>query len=424
MEYVIIGNGVACAGAIEGIRKSDPSGPITVVSSEPYRVYGRPLIAHFLSGRLEEAGIYYKPFGFYEENGVRLLLGKTARSIDSKKKRVILDSGEAIPFDRLLIATGGVPFVPKIKGSDGPGVYAFTTIDDAKRLDALIGQVEKVTVLGGGLIGLKVAESLHDRGMQVTVVELADRILSAAFDKTAGEIIAGRLREVGIEVVLDNSIREIRRVKGRIRSAVLNDGRKKECGAVVIAIGVVPNTAFLAGSDVKVHRGVLTDEYMRTNLPGIFAAGDVAQAPDMLAGERRVAPIWPNAYLQGIYAGRNMAGDEKLYRGGFAMNSIEFYGIPTVSMGIANPPESHEVESYEVVFRLDEEKRVYKKLVLRDNVLVGAVLVGRIDRAGIYTGFILNRMPVGDFKDEMLRDDFGFARIPAETRKRALAARF
>ncbi|MDD5532279.1 MAG: FAD-dependent oxidoreductase [Syntrophales bacterium] len=418
MRHVIIGNGVASVGAIEAIRSADRESPVTVISSEPHRVYGRPLISSLLGGRIREEDIYYRPEGFYAANNVTLLTGKTATGINTQARKVRLESGEAVPFDKLLIATGGVPFVPPVEGLDGPDVYFFTTLDDARKLDILAAKLRKIVVLGGGLIGLKAAESLHDRGIHVTVVELADRILSAAFDAEAGGIIARRLAESGISLVLGNTVTKIVRIKKRARRVVLSDGGSVPCEAVVTAIGVVPNKALAEKAGIGVNRGILTDDFMQTNVPGIFAAGDVAEAKDMLWGERRVTPIWPNAYIQGRHAGLSMAGAARPYPGGIPMNSIEFYGIPTVSMGISNPP----AEGYEVLARLEPEKNCYRKLVLRNGKLVGAVLVGRIDRSGILSGLIRNGVDVELLKQEMLRDDFGFSDMQPEIRQALLAA--
>lgn len=418
MHHLIIGNGAASVGAIEAIRSVDPESPITVISSEPHRVYGRPLISSLLSGKIREKDIYYRPEDFYETNNVAALLGKTVAEIRTGTRQVVLESGEVIAFDKLLIATGGVPFIPPIEGRHGPDVYVFTTLDDARRLDSLTGKVREIVVLGGGLIGLKAAESLHDRGMKITVVELADRILSAAFDSEAGGIIAKRLAGVGINLVLNNTVKEIVRSRKRVRKVVLNDGSSIPCEAVVIAIGVVPNKALAAQAGIKVNRGIVTDSSMETDVPGIFAAGDVAEADDMLAGEKRVTPIWPNAYIQGRHAGLAMAGAPRAYAGSIPMNSIEFYGIPTVSMGIANPP----AEGFEVLARLEPEANFYRKIVLREGRLAGAVLVGRIERSGILSGLIKNGTDVENIKQDLLRDDFGFSDLPQETRQELLAA--
>lgn len=417
MKYVIIGNGVAAVGAVEGIREIDRTGPITVISVEPYRAYGRPLIAHLLSGKIAEKDVYYRNDDFYASHGVTFLPGKKAGTIEVEKKRVVLEGGKAVSFDSLLIATGGIPFIPPIGGIGGAGIHTFTTLDDAKRLEQIVGKVERVVVIGGGLIGLKAAESLHDRGIKVTVVELADRLLSSAFDREAGDIVEKRLREVGIEIILENSVGEITRVKGRVKGVVLSDGEKRDCGAVVIAIGVIPNKAIVEGTGIMTNRGILTDDGMQTSVPGIYAAGDVAEAPDLLLGQKRVTPIWPNAYLQGRCAGMNMAGAKKAYRGGMAMNSIEFYGIPTVSMGLSNPPE----EGYAVRRVSEPDRNLYRKVVLRDHRLVGAVLVGRIDRAGLLTALMTGGTDVESIEEELLDEGFGFASMPADMRKKILA---
>lgn len=417
MEYVIIGNGVAAVGAVEGIREVDKTGPITIVSAEPYKAYGRPLISNLLSGKIGEKDIYYRGDDFYPSRGVSVFLGERAAAIEVEKKRIVLEGGGTVSFDRLLIATGGIPFVPPIKGGGGTGVYTFTTLDDAKMLEQIVGKVERTVVIGGGLIGLKAAESLHDRGIKVTVVELADRILSSAFDREAGDIVEKRLKEVGIKIILENSVKEVIRVKGRIKGVTLNDGEKRDCGAVVIAIGVIPNKALVEGTGIMTNRGVLTDEYLQTSVPGIYAAGDVAEAPDLLLGQKRVTPIWPNAYLQGRHAGMNMAGGKKAYQGGMAMNSIEFYGIPTVSMGLSNPPD----EGYAVRRVSEPDKSLYRKVVLKDHRLVGAVLVGRIERAGLLTGLMTSRTNVESIEEELLKDGFGFASMPADMRKKILA---
>jgi len=418
MHHLIIGNGVAAVGAIEAIRSVDRENPITLISAEPHRVYGRPLISSLLSGKIREKDVYYRPEDFYESNKVNALLGKTVAEIRTGTRQVVLESGEVIAFDKLLIATGGVPFIPPIEGRHGPDVYVFTTLDDARKLDSLIDKVKEIVVLGGGLIGLKAAESLHDRGVKITVVELADRILSAAFDSEAGGIIAGRLAEVGINLLLNNTVKEIVRTKKRVKKVVLNDGSSIPCDAVVIAIGVVPNKVLAEKAGIKVNRGIVTDSSMETDVPGIFAAGDVAEANDMLLGERRVTPIWPNAYIQGRHAGLAMAGASKTYAGSIPMNSIEFYGIPTVSIGISNPP----AQGFEVLARLEPENNFYRKIVLKEGKLVGAVLVGRIERSGILSGLIKNRINVENIKQELLRDDFGFSDLSLETRQELLAA--
>ncbi|WP_456325657.1 NAD(P)/FAD-dependent oxidoreductase [Desulfonauticus submarinus] len=392
MKYVIIGNGVSSIGAIEGIRKRDGNGQITVLTEENFLTYGRPLISYYLAGKVGDDRLALRPEDFYEKNRVEVKLGCEVIKINCADKRVILRGGEEVEYDRLLLATGGTPFCPPLKGSDGEGVYFFTTLAHAKKLAQVVDKLKKVVVIGGGLIGLKAAESLFDRGVKVSIVELAPRVLSAAFDDIAGKIVANRLEEVGISIFCKTTAQEIKRDKaGNIKGVLLQNGKFLEADAVVIAIGVVPNISLAKDAGLKINRGIIVDKFLTTSDTNIFAAGDVAEAWDMLVDEPRVVPIWPNAYSQGYFAGQNMADAKVEYEGGIPMNSIGFYGLPTISIGIVNPPKD---QDFEIEVFVDEEKEIYRKLVFKGDFLVGCVLVGDIDMAGRYAGYIRFQVPV------------------------------
>jgi len=402
MTYVIIGNGVASLGAIEGIRRVDQKGKIVIVSAEDVTTYGRPLISYLLAGKIGPERLALRGPEYYEQNNVELKLGTTVTALDTAKKTVTTDKGETVAYDRLLIDTGGVPFVPPIPGVKGEDIYSFTTLAHAKTLIELSSKIKRAVVIGGGLIGLKAAESLHDRGVSVTIVELAPRILSGGFDEKAGKLAGNRLKNVGIEVNCGVTAKEIQRGKnGRVKGVLLTDGRFLECDVVVVAIGVVPASSLAKEAGVKVERGIIVDDKLMTSAKDVYAAGDVAQAKDQLTGEHRVVPIWPNAYNQGFASGRNMAGAKQPYQGGLPMNSISFYGLPTVSVGMVNPPEAD--KNYDVIAQLDEAKETYRKLVFHEGKLVGYVLVGDIDKAGMYTAFIKFEMKLDDkAKDELV----------------------
>jgi len=393
MKYVIVGNGVASVGAIEGIRRVDREGEITVISEESTPTYGRPLISYLLAGKIGPERMQLRPVTFYDKNKVKMMLGTKVTGIDPKAKTVATSDGHNYPYDKLLVATGGVPFVPPLPGKDGPGVYSFTTLAHAETLLDVSKNCKDVVVIGGGLIGLKAAESLHDRGVKISIVELAPRVLSAAFDDKAGTLVSKRLEEVGISVHCGTQATEIKRGEdGKVLGVHLKDGTFIPCQAVVIAIGVVPAAALAKDAGVKMDRGILVDDHLASSDPSIYAAGDVAQAKDLILDENRVVPIWPNAFNQGFYAGKNMAGAESPYTGGLAMNAIAFYGLPTVSVGIVNPAAGD--AAYEVFEDLDEEHGTYRKLVFMDDRLVGYVLLGEIDVAGLYTGFIRFKFPL------------------------------
>ena len=415
MGYVIVGNCIAAVGAIEGIRRHDKETPITVVSKETYPAYGRPLIANYLKGKLSQEALSLRSPDFYSQYNVNVLSGCSATRVSAVKSSVEIEKGDPISYERLLIATGGDPILPPITGLEGPDTYTFVTLDDAKTLRKEIGRLKNIVVIGGGLIGLKAAESLHDVGVQVTIVELSDRILSLAFDRIAGFIIAKRLEEIGIQIATGTTVVEVLRHRdGRINGVRLQDGSIQSCDAVVAAVGVKPNIRLVEKTEIQTGRGILVDEYMETNVKGIFAAGDVAEARDWHFSEWRVVPIWPNAYRQGMVAGRNITGAGISFSGSIPMNSIAFYGIPTISVGVTNPPEG---AGYEVIERINEEEKSYRKLVLKDNVLVGYVVVGRVERAGILTSLVREKREVGTFRDALLKEDIALLDLPKQIRK-------
>ncbi|HEY6007272.1 MAG TPA: FAD-dependent oxidoreductase, partial [Geobacteraceae bacterium] len=379
MNHVIIGNSVAAVGAIRGIRSVDPNGTITVISRERHTAYGRPLISYLLGGLITEKRMPYLPEEFYEKERVNLLLNSEVTGVDGTKKRVKLASGDTVPYDRLLVATGGDPFVPPIEGLAGKErIFTFTTWDDAAKLKGISADINRVVVIGGGLIGLKAAEGLHLLDKQVTIVELADRILSAAFDRPAGRIVAKKMKANGIDVITEDTVVKIEGDGAQITGVTLKSGDFIPCDTVIVAIGVRPAVGFLKGSGVEVNRGVVVDDRMETSVAGVFAAGDVAEARDFFSGAKNPMPIWPDAYIQGDIAGCAMAGGDKGYVGGLAMNSIEFFKVSTISMGVTNPPAG---DGYEVFTYQDTENYQYRKIVLQGENLVGAVLVGAVDRA-------------------------------------------
>jgi NAD(P)H-nitrite reductase large subunit len=419
MNYVIIGNSVAAIGAIRSIRENDPEGNITVISRERHSAYGRPLISYLLGGLITEKRMAYTPEDFYEKNRINLLLNSEVTGIDTKKRIVKLAAGDTVNFDKLLVATGGDPFVPPIEGLSGKEKsFTFTTWDDAAKLKAVAHDIDHAVVLGGGLIGLKAAEGLHLLGKKVTIIELADRILSAAFDRPAGKIVAKKMKANGIDVITEDTVVKIEGDGASINSVLLKSGDVIPCDTVIVAIGVRPAAGFLKGSGVEVNRGVVVDNLMETSVKGVYAAGDVAEAADFFSDQKNPMPIWPDAYIQGDIAGASMAGVKKEYSGGLAMNSIEFFKVSTISMGITNPavPAEYEIMTYQ-----DIETYQYRKIVIKGNRLVGAVLVGNVERAGIFSGLIRDAIDVTPFREQMLAPDFGFIHLPKGLRNSLFA---
>ena len=414
--YLIIGNSVSAMGGVAGIREVDASNPITIVAREPEHTYSRPLISYLLGGKVDESRMRYRTPDFYEKNNVRALLGVEATSINTNARRVETTDGQSLGFEKLLIAMGGRPIMPRdLTGTEAQGIFTFTTWDDARNIKAFMERngVMEAVVVGGGLIGLKSVEALVALSIKTTVVELADRILSATLDQTASDLARRFLGKAGVEVRCNTTVSSIAQRDGKVAGVTLRDGVKKPCTLLIFAIGVVPDTRIVKGSAIEVDRGILVDASLQTSVEGIYAAGDVAQAVDLLSGEKRSIPIFPNAYRQGFIAGSNMAGSARTYEGGLAMNAVDICGLPTISVGTTTP----EGEGYEVLSVLDEETSGYRKIVLKEDKIVGAIFVGQIDRAGIITGLIKERMSVSSFKDLLLTEDFGLISLPMEYRK-------
>ncbi|WP_321404171.1 FAD-dependent oxidoreductase [Maridesulfovibrio sp.] len=387
MAYVIIGNGIASLGAIDGIRKYDRDTPIIVIGAENTAAYGKPLTSYLLAGRINPERFSMRSGDYYTGKDVTLKLATYIEKIDLETRELLTSDGTKIPYEKLLIATGGKPFVPEIKGVEGDDVYNFTAAKDAYKLIESVKSLKRAVVIGGGLIGMKAAESLYNRGVEVTVVEERDRILSLAYDDKAAGLISRRVGEAGMMVRCGVNGREIVRDKtGKLRGILLDDKSFLEADAIVLAIGVVSNVRLAEEAGLSVDKGILVDDNMFTGVDNIYAAGDVAQARDVVFDKDKVVPIWSNAYTQGYYAGRNMAGNKSAYPGTMSMSSISFFGLPTISVGEVNPDSAD--PDYEIYTFFDEPKQSYRRLVFKKDQLVGYVLVGDIDFAGMYTSFI------------------------------------
>jgi NAD(P)H-nitrite reductase large subunit len=418
IRYLIVGNSVAAVNCVISIRRIDKTNQITIISDEEPFNYSRPLLSYYLGGRITEEKLAFVDGDFYETQGVNLILGRRAAALSVSETEVALDDSTLLSYDRCLISVGGVPIVPPIEGfrEDIDGIFTFLKLGEAKRLISYIERtgIKEAVVLGGGLIGLKVVEGLVARGIKPTVIELMDRVLANTFDKEASSVIEERLTQGGCKVIIGDTVQGLGTKDGRIARISLRSGKELATSLLIVAVGVRPNLELVKGTPIRVDRGILVDRFMRTNVEGVYAAGDCAQGMDFLSKTNAVIAIWPVAARQGRTAGLNMCGMRTEYPGLFAMNSVQFIDIPTISFGMTNPPEE---KKYEVLKRLDKTKGAYKKIVLKDGRIVGIILINCIERAGVYGMLIREGIDVQDFKDQLLRDDFGLLVLPQEFRK-------
>ncbi|MGQ9682668.1 MAG: NAD(P)/FAD-dependent oxidoreductase [Anaerolineae bacterium] len=414
-RYLIIGNSSGGIGAAEAIRQLDRLGPVTMVSEEPLAAYSRPLIARYLTGETTLERMAYRPARFYQELGIRLLTGHPLAELRIAEREAVLADGQVLPYDRLLLAVGGTPIAPPIDGLQDCDWFTFTTLSDAQALAAHLPGKRAAVVVGGGLIGLSVSEALVRRGLQVTIVELAPHILGRALDARAASLVRRALETSGVRVFTGRSVASIGGSRRQIQSVTLDDGAALPCDTLVVAIGVRPRTEVVQNTPIAVQRGIVVDRRMATSCSDVYACGDVAEAYDYLADANRVTPIWPNAFLGGRVAGRNMAGTETLYSGGTAMNSLHSFGLSIMSAGIVDPPAGD--SSFHTLQREDAARGLYRKLVLRDGRVVGMIFAGAIERAGIVFGLMKDGVDVSPYAERLLEDNLTLLSLPEERRR-------
>ena len=406
MQYVIIGNSTAATFAIEGIRAIDRAGSITVISDETRPAYGRPLISYYLYGRIRLENTNYRSASFYTDNGVTLKYGVRAEKIDPKKKTVALSDGSTIGYDKLLVATGSSPLVPPADGLDAVKYHTFMTMDSALALEKELSPEKRVLVVGAGLIGLKCVEGILDRVGSVTVVDLAARILPSILDEEGSAIVQERLEARGVNFVLGDCA--VRYAPGL---ATLRSGKEVPFDILVIAAGVRPNVSLVREAGGEVNRGIVVNDRQETTIPDVYAAGDNCESYDICSGTRRILALLPNAAFQGETAGRNMAGGDAAFDKAAPFNALGLFDTHIATAGV------YEGEAY------TDLSEGYKKLFVKDNKLVGFILIDCIGRAGIYTSLIREQTPLTTVDFELLKKNPALMAFARGTREEYLTRR-
>lgn len=310
---VVVGGGLAAARVVEAYREAGGGDPVAVVGGEPVPPYSRPPLSKgLLRGATTRDDAILHPAGWYEEQGADLRLGTRAERIDPDAREVVLEGGERLSYDRLVVATGAVPRRFPVPGAELEGIRSFRTLADAEAVRDAAAEGGRALVVGAGFIGMEVAASLRLRGLEVTVVELGERVMPALASDELSASLAGLYRERGVELLLGESV-EAFLGDGALHGARLASGRDVEAMLAVVGVGVAPATGIVEGTGVEVDDGIVVDESFRTSVPGIYAVGDVARFPDRVAGRARRIEHWTNADAQGRALGRMLAGDETPY---------------------------------------------------------------------------------------------------------------
>ncbi|MBI4986998.1 MAG: NAD(P)/FAD-dependent oxidoreductase [Rhodocyclales bacterium] len=403
MRIVIVGNGPAAVAAAETIRDLDGGCGIVMVSQESVPFYSPCPLAEYVEASVPRAHLFLRPESFYRDLGIETRFGLAATAVDSAARKLTLGSGAAatqLEYDRLLIAAGARAVMPPLPGlADTPGVFALKTLADAEGILARLAQVRRAVVIGSGFIGLEAAQALVRKGVAVTVIEAMGQVLPQMLDAELAALVESRLREHGVDVRTNSAAQAVLGGAAGV-AAVKAGGVDIPCELVVCAAGVRPDVAWLAGSGIATAAGVLVDDRMATNLPGIYAAGDIVETNDSL-GQRRVIGNWPNAVNGGRIAGLNMMGVERRYRGLDGINVVRIFDLPVSSFGGRDGERS----------LCRKEGGHMRKLALRNGRIVGGQFYGDVNGTGLYHELMNKGVDVGSFEDELLAPGFGIGRL-------------
>ncbi len=423
-KYLIVGNSVAAISAAENIRKIDPKGSLAMVFEENFPApYPRPLITYALAGKVDWTKITYKSKEFYRRHNIETFPGKKVVKIDPEAKKAFLENGKEINYHKLLLATGSRPVIPPIKGIDKKGVYTFTTLNDAHEINSRLRFAKQALVIGGGLIGLKGAEALISLGIKTTIVELLERLLAPVLDIYGAQLVKEVFEEQGATVLTGISVTEILPRSGNkasVGGVRLSNGKEIPAEIVIVATGVAPRKELAEKAGIKTNKGILVNERMETSAKDIYAAGDVAEGYDIIVKNYRPLLIWPNAFLQGKVAGLNMAGKNERYEGGVAMNSTNFFGYPIASAGLTNPENEKE---FEILYFKKPKEKIYRRLILKDNKLLGFITAGKVSPNGLLVNLIKKQTNIKSIKRNLLNINFSLIDFPKKYRQSLLAAK-
>ena len=398
-KYLIIGNGVAGNTAAEAIRQQDPAGEIIMFSKEPHPFYYVPALPEFVAGERELKRLIIHDAAWYEKNRIELHLETTVTAIEPVQKVVVTDKGGPYAYDKLLLATGGTSFVPPIKGADLEGVFTLRTMGDAEKLKGRAQTSRQAVLIGGGLLGLEAGNGLRKAGLKVTVVEFFPRLLPRQMDGPGAALLQAQLEELGFSFHLGTTTREITREADGLK-VHLESGVVLGAELVLISAGVRPELTLARSLGLAIDKGVKVDDRMHTGVDDIFAAGDLIEHRGRFYG------IWPAAMEQGRVAGANLAGQEARYEGTAVSNTLKVVGIDLFAAG-----EIDVEGALEASVSKDEARKIYRKLVVTDGVLVGAILLGDIRGSNEIQQAIKAKKDVSAFKADLAEANFDFNRL-------------
>ena len=396
MNYIIIGNGVAGTEAAKAIRNRDPQAEIMIFTQDHYPFYSRPRLPELLAKEVAIEEIFVYKREWYHKNKILLYLNSTVKSIDPKNQRISLTDKSNFTYNKLLLDTGSSGILPPIDGiNTTEGVFALRTVEDVLTIIKRAACAKAVTLIGGGLLGLEAGNGLRKLGLSVTVVEFFDRLLPRQLDSEGSVILQKQMEELGLIFFLGAQSKSIKDA-GTTKILELKDGKVFESNFILVSAGIKPNISLAQEAGISVNKGIIVNDRMETNVPNVYAAGDVAEHKGRIYG------IWPAAQRQGVIAGINMAGGNETYAGTVPSTSLKVAGIHLTSMGDILA-EDKTVEQVKVKY---PDKNLYKKLFTKDGKIIGAIFLGDTKNANEIGQLMEKKVDVSKFKDTILETDF------------------
>ncbi len=403
-KLVVIGNGMAGARTVEEIlaRGGAEQFDITMLGDEPYGNYNRILLSNILNGTQDHTEIFLNPLTWYEENDITLHAPVRATQIERYAKRVHADNGETYPYDKLIIATGSRAFMPPMEGLRTPtgelkhGVFGFRTIDDCNKIAGHTAGIRKAAVIGGGLLGLEAAKGLLNYGLEVHVVHISGWLMNNQIDETAGKMLRSAMEKLGVHVHLNKATTRVSG-DGTVTGLEFKDGTSLECDMLVVSAGITPNAEIGRDAGLTVERAIVTDNQMRSvDDPNIYVVGECAQHRGKVYG--LVAPLWDMAkVLADHITGRNT---DAAYYGSKLATKLKVMGVDVASMGVTEPTDDRD----EVVTFSEPKRGSYKKLIIRDGMLIGAIMMGDLNKVAYLTQAFDRGTPLPEERISLLFD--------------------
>ncbi len=398
IKIFIIGNGLAGTIAAKTLRELDKQSEIEIFAEEKYVYYPRPNLIEFIAGNLPFERLFAFPAGWYEQQKIRLHLDTPILKIIPDSRQVEAGKGRPRSYDRLLLANGASAFLPPIKGTDKKGVFTLRTLEDALAILEYGKSHPRLVVIGGGLLGLEIARAAKVRGGDVEVVEFFPYLLPRQLDPQGGALLKTEVEKYGIKVHLNIATEEILGTD-EIRGLRFKTGQELSADMAIVAAGVRPNIGIIKAAGLAVDRGVLVNEFLETGAPGVYAAGDGIQHSGKLYG------IIPASFEQARLVASNMLGDSKKYEGTIPSNTLKVVGLSLTSVGLVNP----EGVGFEEFRYENKDEGIYKKIVLQNDILVGAVWMGTKNGVNGISRAVIQKLDVGRWKQSLLEDNFDFS---------------